>query len=58
MFAQCHSNSSGRDLVDAVGEQQVQYGVTRSSLADQTVKLAFANPEAVGHPGKGARIDV
>ena len=58
MLAEFNSNSSGRDLANAVGEKHVQYGASFADPMGQTVQLAFANPALVTPPRKGSRFDV
>ena len=58
MLADYNSNSSGRDLANAVGERPVRYGATPADAMGQNIKLAFADPASVTPPSKGSRFDV
>ena len=54
MLADYNSNSSGRDLANAVGDIHVQYGATTINRGQM---LGFANPAAVTAPENGSRFD-
>ena len=58
MLADCHSNSSGRDLAEEVGSVRVRYGVMMDdTLTGKKSKLAFGDSSSVSHPMNRMRFD-
>ena len=58
MFANCNSNSSGRDLAKSIGDVHVKYGVNTTNQPDDSgEKLTFGHPDSVRHPKNGMRFD-
>ena len=57
MFANCNSNSSGRDVAKEMVDVDVQYGSREVGAPGDSVKLTFSDPRTVKQPVKGARFD-
>lgn len=57
MLAECNSNSSGRELAEAVGSVRVRYGVVSDHAVNGTAKLAIASADLVAAPKAGMRFD-
>lgn len=57
MLAECNSNSSGRELAEAVGSVRVRYGVVSNDAVNGKAKLAVASVDLASPPKAGMRFD-
>lgn len=52
VFTEYNSNSTGRDLANAVGDRRVRYGATVFNTTSDVAELAFEDPQLVEAPVK------
>lgn len=57
MLSDCNSNTTGRDIANAVGKTEVKYGVIATDTSGEKTKMGFGDPTTVSLPWKGMRVD-
>ena len=56
LFMDFNSNSSGRDIVKAVGDVELKYGACKFGPKSELLK--FANPNIASTPIRGSRFEL